>query len=332
MIGPRSEPPGLAWDWSLCLLGVVLAAPALAVIPFNELAGLGLALGVLPAAVYPLPVVRRARRVIPLLGVLCGTALVLGSLLTQLPALAVPALFCLALGASLTARVSRLGALLLLLALPLTAIGLSLDDLSRALVAGGLMLAGSLYAWLVALAWPERPAAVARALPERPTVGASVVYGVLLGLAGASAAAVGYLLGFEHVGWAAGAALLIMRPDRHQLIRRSVGRAISVVAGALAAALFAIVSPVGLGTAIAVTLALACLTATQASRWYIAPAFTSFIALTLLLDQGGEGPGAGFTERTVDTFLGVAAALLFGAAAPAVLRVLRDRRERGRAH
>ncbi len=110
---------------------VVLAAPALAVIPFNELAGLGLALGVLPAAVYPLPVVRRARRVIPLLGVLCGTALVLGSLLTQLPALAVPALFCLALGASLTARVSRLGALLLLLALPLTAIGLSLDDLSR---------------------------------------------------------------------------------------------------------------------------------------------------------------------------------------------------------
>ena len=39
-----------------------------------------------------------------------------------------------------------------------------------------------------------------------------MIYGLCLGLAGATAAAIGFALDFDHVGWAATAAMLVMRP------------------------------------------------------------------------------------------------------------------------
>ena len=60
-------------------------------------------------------------------------------------------------------------------------------------------------------------------------------YGVRTGLAGAVCAAVGFAMDFDHVGWAATAALLVMRPSEQALRLRSVGRPVSVCVGAVAA-------------------------------------------------------------------------------------------------
>lgn len=72
-----------------------------------------------------------------------------------------------------------------------------------------------------------------------------------------------------------------------------------------------------------VGLAIAALAATQGSRWYIAPAFTTYLALTLILQGIGERPGLRFAERALETLIGVALALLFGAVIPILIRAAR---------
>ncbi len=152
---------------------------------------------------------------------------------------------------------------------------------------------------------------------------ALLIYGILLGAAAGTAAAIGFATGVEHVGWATGAVLLVMRPVRGQLVLRSVGRAASVLIGALAAAGFALLSPSGAVIGLAIGVVLGCLGAVQESRWYVAPAFTTFLVLTLLLSTSAESPTARFLERTLETFLGVALALFFGALVPALLAIRR---------
>lgn len=316
---------GISWQWSLFGLGAAFALPAIIVIPFNPLAGLALALGVVPAAALALPARRRGRHLIPIVGTVSAVALVLGSLLSLVPPVAVAALFVFGVAAALAARRSRAGSLAMVVALPLTGIGLSFDTVTPALVTAGCMIAGSVYAWGVSLLWAERPEAAAPSHPV-PPLRAMAVYGVLLGSAGAVAAAAGFVLDLEHVGWATGAALLVMRPARDQLLLRGFGRALSVLLGALAAALFASLAPWPVVTALVVILVLGSLAGTQGSRWYVTPGFTTFIALTLILQSDGSSPAARFTERLVETVLGVGIALLFGAVLPGVMLWARTRR------
>lgn len=316
---------GISWRWSFFLLGAIYALPAVVVIPFDPIAGLGLAVGVLPVAAFNLPGIKRGRRMIAVVGLLSGVSFVIGSLLTQVPMLAVLGLFALAVGASLWARASRIGALVLALCLPLVGIGLSIAEVAWGAVLALLIIAGSLYAWGVSMLWPEHQVPPPPRQPT-PSTADTLLYGVLLGLAGASAAALGYLFEVQHVGWATGAALLVMRPVRDQLVLRSIGRAASVMVGALAAAGFALLAPEPWAIAVVVGLVLAALSATQASRWYIAPGFTSFIALTLILQGPGERPAVRFVERVVETGIGVGLALLFGALIPEVIRLWRQRR------
>lgn len=320
--GTKSQ--AISWRWSFFLLGVVYALPAVIVIPFRPVAGLALAVGVLPVAAFRLPGSRRGRRVIPVVGLLSAASFIIGSFLTQVPALAVVAMFGLAIGFVLWARHAPAGALALALVLPLVGIALSYDDIRLAAVIGALVLAGSLYAWGVAMLWPER-GMPPPARESTPTRGEALTYGVLLGAAAATAAGIGYAWGLEHIGWATGAVLLVMRPARDQLILRSAGRAVSVVVGALAAASMAFLSPVAVVTAVIVGLALAALSATQLSRWYVAPGFITFVVLTLLLQGPGESPAERFAERTLETAIGVGLALLFGALVPVAIAAARKR-------
>src|SRR6476469_8188031 len=103
-------------------------------------------------------------------------------------------------------------------------IGLSYANVGDAASAAGLMVLGSLFACLVAMLWPEHAAARSSSTGPKPTLG----YGVRLGAAGATAAAIGFLLDLEHVGWACAAALLVMRPAAEMQRLRSVGRIVSV--------------------------------------------------------------------------------------------------------
>lgn len=323
-----TEPAAISWHWSFFLLGLVYAVPAMAVTPLHPVAGLGLAVGVMPVAAFNLPMFRRGRRIIPAIGAVSAGCFVAGSLLAQNAIVAVVGMFVLAMGFTLWARTSRAGVLALLLCLPMIGIALSLTDVILAAFVAGLVLLGSLYGWGVAMLWPEHqiPAPVRDGNPSRTE---AVTYGILLGGAAASATAIGFVTGAEHVGWATGTALLIMRPVRHRLVRRSIRRAGSVIVGAFGAAAFVLLSPAPWLIAIVVGLVIAALSATQASRWYIAPAFTSFIALTLILQAPGELPAARFAERVIETGIGVGVALFFGALIPALIGLYRQRQTKG---
>lgn len=324
------EPTGLTWQWSRFGLGIAFALPAVVVTPLAPTAGLALAVGVLPAAAVPLPRGRRDRSIIALVGVLSAAGLLLGSLLAVSPPLAVVGVFVLAVLTCINAARGRFAQLLLTLALPLVGIGLSFpwSEASAALAAS--MVAGSVYAWLVSLMWPERDEPVPSAAPI-PRRRAMLVYGILLGTAAAVAAGVGFLLDLEHVGWATAAVLLVMRPVRGQLIARSIGRALSVLVGALAAAVFALLAPGAVVIGLALAAVVGALCAVQQSRWYVAPAFTTFVALTFILVTSSDPPGERFLERVLETLLGVGLALLFGAVAPAVISVLARARKATRA-
>lgn len=210
-----------------------------------------------------------------------------GGALSGAPILAIAAIALLAAASALLAARSRLGLLAMTLSLPMVGVGLSFTDLADAATLAGLMVAGSLFAWLLSLAWPERaPPARPATEPIRPTLG----YGIRLGAAGATAAAIGFLLDLEHVGWACAAALMVMRPAAEMQRLRSTGRILAGAAG------------------------------TRRSRWYVMSAFTTFLVFLLLLYSDPGAAGARFGERLSETLLGVALAYGFGLALPAALR------------
>jgi len=309
--------PGLAWSGSAALLGAAYAVPAGLVAVEDARRGLATAVGVLPAAIAGLPPRRRGRRLLVALGALTGVAMLVGGLLAGVPVVAVAAVFALGVGAAWLAMRIRAGGIVMTLALPMVGVGLSYASVSEAAALAGLMVAGSVYAYGVSLLWPERrPPAASR--PPAAAAGVTLGYGVRLGAAGASAAAIGFLLDFQHVGWACAAALLVMRPARDMQRLRSAGRLLAVAAGALAAIAVLRADPaVGWYVPIVVAV-IAAAAATRGSRWYVTPAFTTFLVFLLLLFSDPGDASWRLGERVGETALGVGLAYLFGLLLPAV--------------
>ena len=233
-----------------------------------------------------------------------------------MPWLAVAAIGGLGVATAWLAARSRFGLVAMTLSLPMIGVGLSYTDVRQSAGLAGLMIAGSVYAYVVSLLWPERAQGEARPQAAPPPL----EYGVRLGAAGATAAAIGFVAGLEHVGWACAACLLVMRPSEEMQRLRSVGRIAAVAAGALAAvALVRLHPPVAVYSGAAI-LAVGGAAATNRSRWYVTSAFTTFLVFLLLLYATPEDAGARFDERLGETLLGVAIAYVFGLAIPAFRR------------
>jgi Fusaric acid resistance protein-like len=323
MIEQQSRPPqpaALVWDWSAATLAAVYALPGAVVILSDRSRGLALVLGVLPAAIVGLMPTRRGRLAIVVLGTAIGVPMFVGGLLANVPVLAVAAIAALGVGSALLAARVRLGQVAMTLSLPMAGVGLSYPGLGRAAALGGLMVLGSIFGCAVSMLWPEHAPAQAPAPGPKPTL----AYGVRLGAAGATAAAIGFLLDLEHVGWACAAALLVMRPAPEMQRLRSVGRIIAVAIGALAAIALVRAAPAPWVYSLAAIAAMAACGATHRSRWYVTPAFTTFLVFLLLLYSRPQDSAARFDERLLETALGVGIAYLFGL----VLPTLAERRRR----
>jgi len=287
--------------------------------------GVGLALGVLPATLVALPGPRRSRKLLVVVGVLCGVALFLGGALAHLPvAVGALALLLVVVGASLSTTRWPRAQLMLILAAPLTAAGLSYDDWSSSARTLGLMVCGAVYAWLVSLLWPDRPAAPTRttALPDRRLM---LGYGLRMGAAAAIAYGVASSAGLDHPGWAPAACLLVARPQRDLLELRGVGRIVAVALGALAAATIAHAAPPSGVIALSVAACIAAAAATRTSHWYVASAFTTYVVLLSLLVTHPEQAAQKVNERIGETLIGVALAFLFGWILPVLNHTSRSR-------
>ncbi|MEN0139560.1 MAG: FUSC family protein [Rhodococcus sp. (in: high G+C Gram-positive bacteria)] len=318
----------LDWQWRTAALGAADAAPAAVVTAVAVPSGVALAVGVLPAAIMGLPPTRRARAALVLVGILTGVPMVLGSLVAGTPLLAIVVVFALAVGAAALARTSvakrrNLGRVLTTLSLPLVGVGLSYDDPATAVGLALLMIGGSIYAYVVSLLLPEGAAGA----PARAGTAITLGYGVRLGAAGATAAAIGFALDLEHVGWACAAALLVMRPDTEEQITRMAGRIASMLVGGTAAVLVVGANPDPWVYAVAVVAVVAAAAATHRSRWYVASTFTTFLVFVLLLYSDPGQAEFRFAERLSETALGVAIAFVFGIAVPAVGRARMPERD-----
>jgi Fusaric acid resistance protein-like len=317
------HPPNLVWDWSVAALGAVYALPAAVVALSDRQKGIALALGVLPGAIAGLLPRRRGRLAIVVLGAAIGVPMFLGGLLAGVPVLAVVAIAALGIGAATLAGRFRLGTIAMTLCLPMFGVGLSYPDVGKAAGIAGLMVLGSVFACLVSMLWPERPPPARRATPPpgaKPTRG----YGVRLGAAGATAAAIGFILDLEHVGWACAAALLVMRPSADMQRLRSAGRILAVAIGALAGAGLVRLNPPAVVYSVALIAAIAGAGATHRSRWYVTAAFTTFLVFLLLLYSDPQTATKRFNERLLETVLGVAIAYFYGLALPVLVQRRRE--------
>lgn len=310
--------PGVVWSWADAVRGLVYSIPAVVVTARDPAAGVPLALGVIPACLLPLPGPRRARALVAVVGAVCGASLFAGGALAHLPTVVTAlALVGVVLIASVASAGRRGGMLLLVLAAPLTAVGLSFDDWRTALGAALLLTGAAVYAWLVSLLWPARAAAARppATLPPRATM---VGYGLLLGAGAAIAYLVAAGLDLDHPGWAPAACLLVARPDPGLLRSRAVGRAVAVAVGAFAGAavVWADLRPLVLAALAAAVVTAAA--ATRTSRWYVTSAFTTFLVFVMLLQAHPEETTQKVGERVGETLLGVALALTFGIGLPAI--------------
>jgi Fusaric acid resistance protein family len=316
---PLAKPPGLTLDWTVAALGAVYALPAAVVVLNDRSRGIALAVGVLPAAVAGLLPTRRGRLSIVVLGASIGVPILIGGSLAGVPVLAVLAIGGLGVGSAWLASRSRLGQIAMTLSLPMVGVGLSYSNVGQAAGLAGVMLLGSIFACAVSMCLPERTVeatAAGNSDAARPTLG----YGVRLGAAGATAAAIGFLLDLEHVGWACAAALLVMRPTAEMQRLRSVGRVLSVAVGALIAITLIKTDPPSAIYSLALIVAVAGAGATHGSRWYVTPAFTTFLVFLLLLDANPHTAASRFNERVLETVLGVGCAYAFGLALPALVK------------
>lgn len=311
---PGTEARSIDWTWPDALVGAVFALPAAAAMAADVSTGLSLAVGVLPAAISGLPPSRRARVRTAALGLFVGLPIVLGSLLSEIPLVAVIAMFAAGVGAVALARRVRIGVLAMTLGLPMVGIGFSYPDVGEAAGLAVLMIAGSIYAAAVSMLWPEY-----HPLPTVPAAHTPAIepeYGVLLGATGAVTAALGFALELDHVGWACAAALLVMRPAAEIQRIRSVGRLASVTIGAASAILWLRTDPATAGFSVAVIVILAGASATRHSRWYISSGFTTFLVFVMLLHDSPNDAHDRFLERVTETALGVCIAYVFGLVVP----------------
>ena len=320
-IGSAQQTPGLVWDWTAAALGAAYALPAAVVVLSDRSRGLALAVGVLPASIVGLPPTRRGRLAIVVLGTSIGVPMFIGGVLASVPVLAVLAIAGLGVGSALLAARFRLGQIAMTLSLPMVGVGLSYSGFGKAAGAAGLMVLGSIFACLVSMLWPENAATPGPRPAAKPPLG----YGVRLGAAGATAAAIGFLLSLEHVGWACAAALLVMRPTAEMQRLRSVGRILAVAIGALLAIGLVRLGPPAWAYSLAVIGVVAGAGATHRSRWYVTPAFTTVLVFLLLLYARPQDAASRFSERVLETVLGVGIAYAFGLGLPSVVRRYRER-------
>ena len=317
---PQVRRPPIVWTPRSLPLGAGFAIPAVVIAAFDPNLGIVFAIGVLPAAALGLLPTRRSRLAYVAVSALAGVGLLLGSVLAQVPVLALVAIAAACVVGAVAAGRGAVGRVILTLGVPMIGVGFSFDTPGSGWTLAAIMAAGGAWCTLVSLPWPVR---APRPPAPPPPVTHLLGYGIRLGLAAGIASVLGFALQLDHVGWAVGAVLFVMRPSGELVVARALGRAGAVIAGAALGGAFMLLTPPGwLMGAVALCL-IAVLTALAGSRWYITGFFGTFLVFMLLLHGDPGDVTHRFWERAVETLIGVSLALVFGVLVPWVLQRMR---------
>ena len=259
-----------------------------------------------------------------LLGVAFAVVFLLGSVVSQIPLVAVFAVFGVAYGAAMLASKRPIGRVVLGLMLPALVVGLSSAG-AIGLITSLFLVAGSIWATAVTMLWPERSADVDQPAPTLDSH-RTQVYALLLASAASLALLLGYAFNFSHLGWAPAAVVLVMRPQPDLLTSRGVGRVLATSAGVLFAWLVVRYQPADLLLAVVIVGVVAAIVATRTSRWYVTSAGTGILVMLLIGLSAPDELRYALLERFGETLLGVALAYTFGVAVPFLLnRCAQDR-------
>jgi hypothetical protein len=312
----------ILWSWRNAAFGVTISSVAAVSIALGHVEnGLYLLIGMIPAAIIGLPPVRQERRKVLIVGILFGVSVVIGSALAQWAPLAVVGMFLIGFSAALLAAKKPIGFAMLTICLPLAGIGLTYTDFGTGVGVGLLFIVGSAFAFIAAMALSEYGAPVS---PDPPLLSSAMArdFGLRLGLAAALGTALCIYCGAEYTGWIVGSTLLVMRPSDEMMELRGVGRAVSVFVGAVAAAWLLTLDLSPLAIAVVGAGGIIAMAATNASRWYVTPAFTTFLILWALLYEQASRANIEhrFSQRVLGTLLGIGIAYVFGFLVPKVTR------------
>lgn len=182
----------MVWSRRGAAYGLLLSVPGTVVIATGHVKpGVELLLGTLVAALIGVQPTRAKRKAMLLVGALFAVSISLGALLGTEPWLAVPGIAVVALAAAYAAAERPFGIVAMNLCLPIMGIGFSYD-IAGALGFGLLIIAGSVYGYLVSLAFKEYPPPTAPA--QMLSRDEARRYGVALALTAFTCA----LAGFAH--------------------------------------------------------------------------------------------------------------------------------------
>lgn len=311
---------------------------ALAVIPSvimilagNVVGGLAFAIGTLPTSQLGIAPKRKQRVIFSILGCLFGVGILIGSFIAKLDSIwAVAAVFFVVSFVSAVIASRRpVGAILLALVLPAMSVGFGFD-LQTAVKLFVVFVLGSLWSGLVTLFWPQedRPAnndGMKAFVADKPKF-----YGVMLGLAAATAIVAGYHLSPQFVGWTATATLLIMRPLTDMVRTRGFWRALATVLGGIFAVITIQMHLPYIVTAALVLGIMVLIIGTSKSGWWLMPFGTAFFILSISLVGETDLSIIKVTgwQRIADNVLGAAIAIFYGLILPTILQRIHTARAR----
>ncbi|MBC1399065.1 FUSC family protein [Listeria fleischmannii] len=309
----------LSWNWTNAFLVFICSIPAVYVaIVTNLAAGLGLLIGLIPAAVMTLPAKRKKRVSILILGIAIGLSVFIGSALKVYFGVigATLALGLFAYLSTVFAASKKGNPAIMFFIIPVVGIGLSITTIDAGISMMINMMSGAALAFVVSLFFPAREP-VEKTAKGAPNKAAFKNFAPYYTTAIMVATVIGFYL--DHTGWIVGSVGLVMRPLRDMQEMRSIFRVISVFIG-VTLVYFVMISGASdialVGTAV---LMLVLASGLHESKIYIMPLFITYIVFTFMLVADGQRHATHWwllSERLLWVASGVVIAYIFGLLLP----------------
>ncbi|WP_088825971.1 FUSC family protein [Listeria goaensis] len=308
-----------SWNWSNAVLTFISAIPVFLIATLVDMSiGMGMLIGLIPAAITKIAPTRRGRVSILIMGAVIALSVLIGALLKSYFGI-VGATVSMGAFAYLSAMfaASKKGVpAFMFFITPVIGIGLSITDFQAGVSIGLSMVLGSTVACMISLFFKET-----KGVKKAPAVNPNKVifkqYAPYFTTAIMLATVIGFYL--DHTGWIVGSVGLVMRPVREMQEMRSVFRIVSVVTGIVLIYIVMLSNAGNIIIAGAAAMMLVLASGTHESKAYIMPLFMTYIVFSFMMVINNEMNATHWwllAERILWVSAGVVIAYVFGLLIP----------------